>query len=245
MKISYNLYLVGSGQFGMQLSDLKDCNVYLVDCGEEAVLIDAGGGVRPQAILSNIEQSGIPLERITHILLTHVHGDHAAGAFYFQNTYGWKVIVSEEAAPWLEQGDRDKTSLNQAIEAGVYARDFSYPACPVAGTVQDGDELRIGSFTFRVIDTPGHSRGHVSYLWEKEGKRSLFSGDVIFAGGKIVLQNTWDCVIQDYARSIARLHGLKIDALYPGHGPFLNTLAWKHIEMAHEKFVRLDIPPNL
>lgn len=245
MKIADNIYLVGSGQFGMQMSDLKDCNVYLVDCGDEALLIDAGGGVQPQAIIANIEQSGIALERITHLLLTHVHGDHAAGAGYFQQTYGWKVVVSEEAAPWLEQGDMDKTSLNQAIEAGVYAQGFSYPACPVSRTVQDGEEIRVGAVKLQVLDTPGHSRGHVSYLWEKEGKRCLFSGDVIFSGGKIVLQNTWDCNIQDYAQSIAKLHRLNIDALYPGHGPFLHTQAWRHINMAHEKFTQLDIPPNL
>ncbi|WP_010273391.1 MBL fold metallo-hydrolase [Paenibacillus senegalensis] len=245
MLIAPEIHLVGSGQFGFQITDLMDCNVYLIDAGSEAFLIDAGGGVQPELIVKQIEQSGISTDKITRLLLTHIHGDHAAGASYFQQRYGWKVIVSKEAAPWLEAADHDKTSLNAAIAAGVYPENFKYEPCPVSRSVEDGDRLEIGNVRLQVIETPGHSRGHVSYVWERQGQRLIFSGDVIFAGGKIVLQQTWDCVIQDYAKSIERLHELNIDALFPGHGPFITANAARHIAMAHSKFARLELPPNL
>ncbi|KIL40361.1 hypothetical protein SD70_14060 [Gordoniibacillus kamchatkensis] len=244
MKISDRVYLVGSGKYGMELSHSTDCNVYLLDGGGEYALIDAGGGVEPERIVQNIESHGIAMKDVAHLLLTHVHGDHAAGAQYFHHRYGLNVVVSAEAAPWLEQGDMNKTSLTHAIRGGVYPADFSFQACPVSRRVQEHDLIRIGHMELTVYETPGHSRGHVSYLWEQDGRRSLFSGDVVFAGGKVVIQYIWDCSIPEYADSMAKLHSLGLHRLYPGHGPFLLANAAKHIETAHRYFTRLEVPPN-
>lgn len=245
MRIADRIFLVGSGKYGMQLSAPMDCNVYLFDGKTECALIDAGSGMEPERIVENIGRAGIGMDRVKHLLLTHAHGDHAAGAHYFRSRYGMQVVSSAESAPWLEEGDMDKTSLNAAKAAGVYPSDFAFPACPVDRMVKEGDIVRIGDAVLRVVDTPGHSRGHVSYLLEERGRKSLFSGDVVFAGGKIVLQNIWDCFIQDYAESIAKLAALGIERLYPGHGPFLAEAAGTHIEKANQCFARLEIPPNL
>jgi glyoxylase-like metal-dependent hydrolase (beta-lactamase superfamily II) len=179
------------------------------------------------------------------LLLTHIHGDHAAGAYYFHKEYGLKVYAAQEAAPWLEQGDMERTSVNAAKRAGVYEADFQYPACPVAGHLLEGDRIKVGELELQVLDTPGHSRGHVSFVMEEGGFRSLFAGDTIFANGKIYVQNSWDCSIQEYAASIAKLHELKFDRLYPGHGTFVVNRAGEHIARAHRCFEQLDLPPNL
>jgi hypothetical protein len=55
----------------------------------------------------------------------------------------------------------------------------------------------------------------------------------------------WDCCIEEYAATIAKLHEMSIDRLFPGHGPFLLSRAHVHIERAHNCFERLEIPPNL
>jgi glyoxylase-like metal-dependent hydrolase (beta-lactamase superfamily II) len=68
---------------------------------------------------------------------------------------------------------------------------------------------------------------------------------LIFAGGKISLLNTWDCSIQDYAASIARVQTLKIKQLFPGHGAPLLADAQRDIERAHSRFLRLGVPPTL
>lgn len=245
MQISDRVYMVGSGRFGHELTDSKDCNVYLLDGGGEYALIDAGSGIAPEKIVERIAQCGVSMDQITYLLLTHVHGDHAAGAYYFREKYGMKVVVSKEAASWLEQGDMEKTSLHVAQRAGVYPADFQFPACPVDIQVSEHDLLTVGELQLRVIDTPGHSRGHVSYLFQEDGQYSLFAGDTVFAGGRIVIQYIWDCSIQDYAETIAKLHSLQIDHLYPGHAAFVRNKAAEHIETAHNYFLRLEIPPNL
>ncbi|GAA3409512.1 MBL fold metallo-hydrolase [Paenibacillus hodogayensis] len=245
MRISSRVTMVGSGRHGLQMTHLIDCNVYLLDGGSECALIDAGGGVEPERIEARIAAAGVEPERITKLLLTHAHGDHAAGARHFRDRYGAELIAAEEAAPWIESGDMEKNSLLAAIRVGIYPADYRFPPCPVDRAVKEGDRIRVGELELKVLETPGHSLGHVSYLWDGEDGRAIFAGDVIFAGGRIVLQSTWDCSIQDYARTTAKLHELRLDALYAGHGAPVVKEAHRHVERAHECFQRLDLPPNL
>lgn len=246
IRVDEAVYMVGSGKHGAQLSHATDCNVFVLDGGGgEYALIDAGGGVEPERIVANIQRIGIKPEQIRYLLLTHAHGDHAAGAAYFHRRFGMQVAASAEAAPWIENADREKVSLNAAIRAGVYPVDYEYAPCPVARHLTENNEIVVGDTVLRVLDTPGHARGHIGFLMERDGRKQLFGGDSVFAGGKVVIQNIWDCSIQDYAATVAKLQQLRIDCLYPGHGIFLAEEAWKHIDQAHGYFERLEIPPNL
>lgn len=245
MRISSRVHMVASGRHGLQMTHEIDCNVYLLDGGSECALIDAGGGVEPERIVANIAASGVRPELIRKVLLTHAHGDHAAGARYMCDFYGAELIVAAEAAPWLASGDMKMNSLQEAIEAGVYPEGFRFPACPVGIAVREGDRVKVGDIELSVLETPGHAQGHVSYLWDSGEGRAIFVGDVIFAGGKIVLQATWDCSIQAYAATTAKLHALAIDTLYAGHGAPVLSRAHRHIERANDCFLRLELPPNL
>lgn len=248
MKINDCVYLVGSGKTGMQISHKLDCNVYVLDGGNgEYALIDAGAGIQPERIITNIESNGIKMENIKYLLITHIHGDHAAGAAYFKKNYGMKIVMAEEVVKWFETGDMDKTSINQAIAAGVYPENFEYPICNVDYAVNEGDTVKVGDIKIEIIETPGHSRGHISFLWKdnENGKKSLFSGDAVLAGGKIILQNIWDCNISEYAETMNKLNQYKIDRLFPGHGISLLESAYNHIDSSCKCFNQLGIPPNI
>ena len=71
IQISERVYLVGSGKDGSEISHPKDCNVFLLDGGTEAVLIDAGSGLAAETIAANIARTGVPMERVKRVLLTH------------------------------------------------------------------------------------------------------------------------------------------------------------------------------
>jgi len=245
MRITDRVAIVGSGQMGMRMTHPLDCNVYLIDGGAECALVDAGGGVDPDSIIAQVQSSGVEMESVRYLLLTHAHADHAAGARYFQEQWGMQVICAHEAVPWMEDGDVDKISLPGAKVAGIYPQDFQFPPCPIARGVGEGDIIRVGSLSLEVIETPGHSRGHVSFLLEEVGQRALFSGDIIFPGGKIALLNAWDTSLHDYSQTMAKLHARQIERLYPGDGPVLMFGAYDDIERAHSKFQRLAVPSNL
>lgn len=137
-------------------------NAYLVD----DVLVDAGMRSSARRILRELR--GFP---VGQVVLSHVHPDHQGGA---------RVVCEALGVPlWCGAGDAD------AMEAGLpnYAREGAVQRVltrawhgrghPVARRLREGD--RVGSFV--VLETPGHTPGHVS-LW-RESDRTLLAGEVL------------------------------------------------------------------
>ena len=245
MKLTDRLYLVGSGSLGFDLSDEYDCNIYLLDGGREAALIDAGGGRDLLSIMKIIEGDGVPLDRVRYLLLTHAHADHAAGAAGLREELGLQVLIARDVAEFLRKGDEKGISLDVAKEAGIYPRDFRFQACPVDGELEEGQKVTVGDCDLLVMETPGHAAGCLSFLMEREGKQYLFSGDTIFFGGRIVLQNAPDCDLQAHIRTIERLSRLSVDLLLPCHPCFSLRNGQRHIDAAMEVLKTLGVPPNL
>jgi glyoxylase-like metal-dependent hydrolase (beta-lactamase superfamily II) len=243
VKLADRLYLVGSGDFG--LSDDYDCHVYLLDGGSQAALIDAGGGRDITSIIRNIEDDGVPLERIRYLLLSHGHADHSGGAAGLREALDVQVLASREIASFLRAGDEQGISLDVAKKAGVYPSDFSFRPCPVDGELADGQQVVIGDCHLTVMETPGHAAGCLCFLMEQAGQHTLFAGDSLFFGGRILLQNIADCDLQAHLRSIQRLSKLSVDAFLPGHRGFALRDGQRHIDAAMQTLKRLGVPPNL
>src|SRR5262245_24569834 len=242
MRLAERVHLVASGRLGFSLTDDYDCHVYALDGGDEVALIDAGGGRSTEAILANLRADGLDPARVRHLLLTHAHADHAAGAAGLREALpGLRVYASREAAPWLREGDERAISLDIARAAGMYPPDIRLRPCPVEAELGDGEELRVGDLRVRAVATPGHARGHLSFLVG----RNLFAGDALFFGGRIVLQDTWDCSVQESNRSIERLARLDWDALLPGHMTISLSQGKRHAESALAAIRKLGVPPPL
>jgi len=235
MQVTEGVYLVGSGALGFDLTDQSDCHVYLVT-GEgtrEATLIDAGSGINPEAILANINAAGVAPKDVTRLLLTHAHADHAGGAAALREALpNLQVFASSEVASILSTGDELRAGVDRGKASGVYPSSYRYRPCEMQSNLLDGDMVNTGEVTFRVLFTPGHSAGHTCYVATVHGKRILFSGDLVFVGGRIALQNTWDCRLDQYVASLQRLAGLEIDALFPGHLRMSVNGASRHIDHA-------------
>ena len=89
------------------------------------------------------------------ILLTHHHDDHVTGVDAVRRRYGCPVIGAAADAHRLPPLDRG---------------------------VAEGDQVSFGESAARVIDTPGHTRGHIAFVFE-EGEPVLLSGDTLFSLG--------------------------------------------------------------
>ena len=242
MRIAERIYIVGSGRAGFSMTDDFDCHVYAVDGGDEIALIDAGGGRATDAIVANLRADGLDPAQVRHILLTHAHGDHAAGTASMRGALGSPAVyASSEAAAWIRDGDEHAISLDAARASGMYPADVRLLPCPIDRELADGDELRVGALRLRAIATPGHSRGHLSYLMGDQ----LFAGDALFYGGRVVLQNTGDGSLQDTVATIERLAAERWDALLPGHLAFSLKDGHRHAEAALAVTRRLGIPPQL
>ncbi len=123
---------------------------------------------------------------LTHILVTHHHADHTAGILDLKAATGCTVIGPRGEAQRIPGLDR---------------------------VVGGGDVLALGTLNAVVLDTPGHTIGHVSYWFE--GAKVAFVGDTLFAMGcGRVLEGTAE-MMWDSLQKIASLPGDTV--LYCGH----------------------------
>jgi len=99
--------------------------------------------------------------------------------------------------------------------------------------------------TMETFETPGHCEGHLSFLLSGGERKYLFGGDMVFWGGKILLQNIHDCKIDVYADSIFKIEELDFDALLPGHLQISLNNGKSHVSQAADYFRKLGIPPNI
>jgi hydroxyacylglutathione hydrolase len=245
MKIADRIHIVASGSSGFSLTDDYDCHVYLIDGGDEYALIDAGGGRDIDGLVAQIAGDGLDPRRLRHLWLTHAHADHAAGAAGLRERFDLRVVASPAAARYVRAGDEEAISLVAARAAGVYPADFPFRACPVDAEVGEGDSLRVGDLTLEVIETPGHASGHLTFVLRRGGATSVFSGDTLFFGGKVVLQAIWDCSLQESIASIRKLEALRIDGFFPGHQTFSLRHGHRHVERAMQAINKLGPPPQM
>jgi len=104
--------------------------------------------------------------------------------------------------------------------------------------------VTVGDLQLQTIETPGHSCGHVSYLMKHAETTILFGGDLVFFGGRILLQNIWDCDLQAQLNSLGKLRQAQIDVLLPGHLTFSLKDGQRHIDAALKIVDGLLVPPN-
>lgn len=248
MRLTPDIALVGSGAFGFSLSSARDAHTYLLDGGDDLVLIDSGCGGSigdTELILRNAKADGFDLDRISRVLLTHWHFDHMGGAAEMRERLGVTVHGSPLTARALSEGDETAISLPGAKAAGYVPEDYHLTPCPAEPTLVEGAKLTVGRLTVTVFETPGHAAGHVSFLVEGGERTLLVQGDVVFFGGTIFLQNIPDCSIQDYAESVRKLNELEFDAFLPGHLGISLTDGKRHVSAAAAQFAKLMVPRNL
>lgn len=245
MELTERLHLVGSGLLGLSLTDAYDCNVYLVDGGDELALVDAGAGYRVERLLQTIVDAGYELSRIRKLLLTHKHADHSGGAGAIVREIGAEVIATAVTATAISDADAFNRGLERARRSGSYPADYVFDAVTVDRMVAGGDTVDVGDVHLRVVDTPGHCAGHCSFVGDVDDSVALFSGDAVLPFGQVVLQPIPDCSLTDSLSSVAALAALDADLLLAGHlAPVLRD-ARRHIGFAADRIARGALPEQL
>ncbi len=122
----------------------------------------------PDHYIKAIQDKKIHLESI---FLTHAHVDHMAGMNELRRAFpDAKMYMDKRDRPFLRDAERNLSSMfpvpTLVDDADVW--------------VKDGDEIETCGYTFRVIDTAGHTPGGISFYLRKEG--IVFTGDSLFQG---------------------------------------------------------------
>lgn len=182
--------------------DKTNCYIVEDENTKETMVIDPGGDAD-----SIIELLDILDAKLKYIYLTHCHGDHIAGTKELKEKKGGKILIQRFDAEGLYD-----SSINLREYIGLTSENLEADSI-----VDDNDLIHIGELEFRVIHTPGHTKGGSCLYCEEE--KLLFSGDTLFKG-------TWgrtDLPTSDFVSIINSITNKLLvlpdeTIVYPGHG---------------------------
>ena len=203
------------------IGDPTNCYIIFDENSKEIMVIDPAGDV--EKIIEMIE---ILHGNLKYIYLTHCHGDHIGGVSELKNKKGGKILIHR----FDSQGLNDiNINLSTIIDLPPIELEAD-------SRIDDNDLIHLGELQFKVIHTPGHTKGSTS-LYCKE-QDCLFSGDTIFRGtwGRTDLPTSNR---EEIIKSITdKLLILPDDTIiYPGHG--------KPTMIKEEKPIYLELKPKL
>lgn len=157
------------------------CNVYLIEAEATgtAVAIDFGSGLA----LDLLEELGI--DRITDVLMTHHHRDQGQGLGRAVQL-GIPIHVPPVEQDLFAAVDEMWSARALYNDYNLRQDRFSLlEPVPIAGTVPEYRERDFGGVAVKTVPTPGHTMGSVTYLVDRGGARLAFSGDLIYAPGRV------------------------------------------------------------
>jgi glyoxylase-like metal-dependent hydrolase (beta-lactamase superfamily II) len=206
---------------------------YLIKGKDAAVLIESGPGSTLSALEAGLANEGLTPRDITHVLLTHIHLDHA-GAAGWLSRQGAEIYVHPNGAAHLLDpekliasatriyGDRMQTLWGEFLP--VEPNQLKVP--------QDAQEISVGNLKFTAINTPGHAEHHYSYLFED----LCFSGDVggVRIPGFPYLRAPMpppELHFGKWRESLTRLRALKFSQIAPTHFGIYDDADWQLNEL--------------
>ena len=206
------------------------CNVYVIRATEgiavagaettetTAVAIDFGSGI----VLDHLAEMGV--DRITDVLMTHHHRDQGQG---LPRAVAEGIRIHVPAAERDLFDDVESMWQSRSVYNDYNLRQDRFSlleSVPVHDVVPDHRAREYAGTTVEVLPTPGHTTGSVSYLVKRAGRRLVFTGDLIYAPGKVwsIAATQWSFVDNEgpamTVLSCYRLLELEPNLLLPSHG---------------------------
>lgn len=208
---------------------------HLLTSEDEAVLIETGPATTLDSLMSGLRAAGVAPERVTKLLLTHIHLDHAgATGSLMSRLPNATVYVHEVGAPHLI----DPSRLIESA-ARIYGDEMDSlwgEVLPVPEdrlvVLKDGERVQAGGVVLQALYTPGHASHHIAY--RDASSDTVFAGDVAgvrLPGTKRAMPPTPppDLDLEQWSASIDRLLEIEPRTLYLTHfGPIYD--ARPHLE---------------
>ena len=196
---------------------------YLLIGTHGLALIDTGPGSTLPQLLAAVHAAGFEPRAIEHLIVTHVHLDHAGAAGQLAHLLPQaRVCVHERGAPHLADPSKLMASASRIYGErmpSLWGEMLPVPAQRLVA-LRDGARLEVGNRTLEAVYTPGHAVHHIALHDAERG--DLFAGDVAgvrLQGVGFVRPPTPppDLSLEDWYTSLHRIEALRPQALYLGH----------------------------
>ncbi|MBI2333959.1 MAG: MBL fold metallo-hydrolase [Chloroflexi bacterium] len=214
---------------------------YLIRHGDAVVLIESGPGSTLSALEAGLAKEGLSPRDVTHVLLTHIHLDHA-GAAGWMSQQGAVIYVHPIGAPHMLNPEKLIASATRIYgdRMDTLWGEFLPVAQNQLKVPNDAEEIVIGNLLFLPVNTPGHAEHHYSYIFEDV----CFSGDVggVRIPGFQYLRAPMPPPELHFGRwreSLARLRGMKFSHIAPTHFGMFDDVQW-HLNTLDETLAAME-----
>ncbi|MCC7119450.1 MAG: MBL fold metallo-hydrolase [Anaerolineales bacterium] len=201
---------------------------YLIKGKDAVVLIESGPGSTLSALTAALAQAALSPRDITHVLLTHIHLDHA-GAAGWLSRQGAEIYVHPNGAAHLLNPEKLIASATRIYGDRMEALwgEFLPVEQSRLKVPEDAQEISLGNLRFLPINTPGHADHHYAYLFED----LCFSGDVggVRIPGFPYLRAPMpppELHFGKWRESLKRLQSLKFKRIAPTHFGIYDDANW-------------------
>lgn len=184
-----------------------NCTILADESSGDAIVVDGGDGV--EEVVARLNRAG---RRATYLIHTHAHIDHIGDLGRLRTMSGGKGLLHSADVPLYQ---------TLAFQAQWIGLDDVPAVVALDGELRDGDILEVGRLQCRVLHTPGHTPGSVCFEVIDGERRTLLTGDTLFAGSI----GRWDLggtSMEDIVHSIrTKLMSFGDETpVVPGHGAF-------------------------
>lgn len=150
-------------------------NAYLVGSPRGNILVDTGKSNRREQLLNNIRANDPDDRGIDLLILTHTHFDHCHNAAFLKRTFGCRIILNKNEAPFaqsgftpLPEGTNRATRLIVKLGKAIGSRRFGYEPFEADLVFDETLDLKEQGYNLKVVATPGHSPGSASLIVNDE-----------------------------------------------------------------------------
>lgn len=224
-----NVTRLDSGAWQVSLPFLGEPQIigsYLLADNNDLAIIDPGPQTTLEALLASLDEAGFAPRDVTHILLTHIHFDHAGATGALTRLLpNARVYVHSLGAPHLINPTRLVESATRIYgdRMGLLWGDIEPAPAERVTRIGEGDVLAVAGRQIEVHYTPGHAIHHVAFFDPRT--RELFAGDV--AGVRLPDADYLrpptpppDIDLEAWSASIERIRQLRPSVIYLAHfGP--------------------------
>lgn len=212
---------------GQVRGELAAC--YLFEAGNHVAVIECGTSHSAARILDVVRHRGWTRDQVSHVIVTHVHLDHAGGAGRLMQEFpGATLVVHPRGARHLADPSKLEAGTRAVYGDEVYDEIYG-PLVPVPEErmriMADGETLLVGNRELLFADTPGHARHHFC-VWDRL-TRGWFTGDTFgvsyrlldTAAGHFITPTTTPIQFDPEAliASVQKLMAMKPEYLYLTH----------------------------
>jgi glyoxylase-like metal-dependent hydrolase (beta-lactamase superfamily II) len=202
----------------------RESCLYLVDGGEESMMIGGGMAYIAPDVLSQLRDFSVDEKKIRRIVILHSHFDHCGLVPFIKKKWPWIIVTASRRARELlldarvsdSIGTLNRKALARAgLEEKAREMGFEFTSIRVEEVLREGDRVRCGELSLEVLEVPGHSSCSIALYMPEE--KALFASDAAGVRCGDYYMAVGNSNFDLFQQSLEKMSGLEVQILLGEH----------------------------